>query len=77
MLSEQQAVTRTMKQELAEMRTAKQQHQNEIAALKQELLEVKAATQGQDDAKDDVPQQLQLKGLQAGACVTSLRITKT
>ena len=64
MLSEQQA----------EMKMMKQEHHDEIAALnsKLELLEVKVATQERSDAKDDIPQQLELKQLQAGACVTSL-----
>ena len=67
-----------MKQEhQAEMKTMKQEHQNEIAALKQELLDaIKVSTQEQADAKEDTSQQLQFKGLQAGACVTSLRIRK-
>ena len=90
MLSEQQAEMRTMKQEQeAKMRTMKQEYQAEVRAMKQghhdeiaalnsklELLEVKVATQERSDAKDDGPQQLELKQLQAGACVTSLRIRK-
>ena len=81
MLSEQQAEMRTMKEaQLAEMRTMKQElqamkqkHHDEIEALRQKLLlkNAKSVTQKQAEAKDDASQQLELKQLQAGACVTS------
>ena len=57
-----------------ELRAIKQERRDELAALKQELLKViKATKQEQGDAKDDTSQQLELKGLQAGACMTSLQ----